>query len=280
MKLPYSFLRLFLLCIIISSRASSQEVKLSTVVATVNNSQITIGHVIAVKKQLPDQYQKLGYDVLFKGILDQLVQQEILASSFKYDPTWISILLENERRNILSSIILEKISKAAVTKGALKTAYLEKYKGEGGNVEYKASHILVTTIQEAEDLLKLLEDGADFKNLAINYSIGPSSPDGGDLGWFIKGQMVAPFEKALTLMEINTYYGPVKTQFGYHLIRLDDLRETLPPDFELVKNELEVELRNTAIEKHLKKLTSNADIVISKNLINPNALSTLDLRVE
>ena len=96
---------------------------LSTVVATVNNSQITIGHVIAVKKQLPDQYQKLGYDVLFKGILDQLVQQEILASSFKYDPTWISILLENERRNILSSIILEKISKAAVTKGALKNFF-------------------------------------------------------------------------------------------------------------------------------------------------------------
>ena len=92
--------------------------------------------------------------------------------------------------------------------------------------------------------------------------------------------MVAPFEKALTLMEIDTYYGPVKTQFGYHLIRLDDLRETLPPDFELVKNELEVELRNTAIEKHLQKLTSNADIFISKNLINPNALSTLDLRVE
>ena len=280
MKLPYSFLRIFLLCIIISSQAKSQELKLSTVVATVNNSQITIGHVIAVKKQLPDQYQKLNYDVLFKGILDQLVQQEVLASSFKHDSTWISILLENERRNILSSIVLEKISKAAVTKAALKTAYQEKYKGKGGNVEYKASHILVTTIQEAEDLLKLLEDGADFKNLAINYSIGPSSPDGGDLGWFIKGQMVAPFEKALTLMEINTYYGPVKTQFGYHLIRLDDLRETLPPDFELVKNELEVELRNTAIEKHLKKLTSNADIFISKNLINPNALSTLDLRVE
>ena len=139
---------------------------------------------------------------------------------------------------------------------------------------------MVTTIQEAEDLLKLLDDGADFKNLAINYSIGPSSPDGGDLGWFKKGQMVAPFEKALTFMEIDTYSGPVKTQFGYHLIHLNDRRKTLPPDFELVKNELEVELRNTAIEKHLQKLTSNADIFISKNLINPNALSTLDLRVE
>ena len=137
-----------------------------------------------------------------------------------------------------------------------------------------------TYISPSEKFLILELTSLDFKNLAINYSIGPSSPDGGDLGWFIKGQMVAPFEKALTLTEINTYYGPVKTQFGYHLIRLDGLRETLPPDFELVKNELAVELRNTAIEKHLKKLTSNADIVISKNLINPNALSTLDLRVE
>ena len=70
MRLPYSFLRLFLLCVIISTQAKSQEVNLSTVVATVNNSQITIGHVIAVKKQLPDQYQKLGYDILFEGILD------------------------------------------------------------------------------------------------------------------------------------------------------------------------------------------------------------------
>ena len=280
MRLPYSFLRLFLLCVIISSQTSSQEIKLSTVVANVNNSQITIGHVIAVKKQLPDQYQKLGYDVLFKGILDQLVQQEILASSFKHDSTWISILLENERRNILSSIILEKISKAAVTKAALKTAYQEKYKRKGGNVEYKASHILVTTIKEAKDLLKLLDDGANFENLAIKYSMGPSSPDGGDLGWFKKGQMVAPFENALTLMEIDTYSGPVKTQFGYHLIRLDDRRKTLPPDFELVKNELEVELRTTAIEKHLQKLTSNADIFIPKNFINLNALSTIHLEVE
>ena len=132
----------------------------------------------------------------------------------------------------------------SVTEDILKNSYATKYPGGSGEVEYKASHILVETEQKARDLLSLLDGGTDFGGLAIEHSTGPSGPSGGDLGWFGKGQMVAPFESAVIGMEIGTYTGPVKTQFGYHLIFLNNRRETSPPSFEDVRGEIEVEIQN------------------------------------
>ena len=269
-----------MLVIMLSGQANAQELNLNTIVATVNDTTLTVGHVLDIKRRLPDQYQNLDGDVLFANIVDQLVQQQILASSFKKDPEWVSITIENERRNILSTIIIDNISEKAVSDEILKTAYLKKYDKSKEGKEYKASHILVDTIEKAEGLLRLLEGGASFGELAKEYSIGPSGPNGGDLGWFKKGQMVAPFETAVLDMAIGAYSRPVQTQFGFHLIQLDDRRKILPPKFEDVRSDLEIELRNLAIDTYLRELMINADVIMPKTPIDFTKLSTLDLQVK
>ena len=262
--------------LLFSSSLAAQETNLNTVVATVAGTEITIGHMLDVKRQLPEQYKSLEDSVLFSGILEQLLQQELLANSVTEDPSWLATAMQNQRRNLLSSVVINDLRDNSVTENILKDTYAAKYPAGSGETEYKASHILVETEQKARDLLALLDGGTDFSGLAIEHSTGPSGPSGGDLGWFGKGQMVEPFESAVMGMEADTYTGPVKTQFGYHLIFLNNRRETSPPSFEDVRSEIEVEIQNAAVEKHLSGLMANAEVMMPAVEIDPSILSVLD----
>ena len=273
----HSIFRGMAFALLFSSSLAAEEANLDTVVATVSGTELTIGHMLDVKRQLPEQYQTLEGSVLFNGIIDQLIQQELLSGTITDDPSWLGTAMENQRRNILSSVVINALRADAITEDALQTAYASKFPEGSGEQEYKASHILVETEQEARDLLVMLDDGADFGGLATEHSTGPSGPRGGDLGWFGKGQMVTPFENAVMGMDAGTYTGPVQTQFGYHLIFLNDRRVTAPPPFEDVRGELEVEIQNAAVEDHLRGLIANADVVMSDGTIDPSVLSTLDL---
>ena len=273
----HSIFRGMAFALLFSSSLAAEEANLDTVVATVSGTELTIGHMLDVKRQLPEQYQTLEGSVLFNGIIDQLIQQELLSGTITDDPSWLGTAMENQRRNILSSVVINALRANAITEDALQTAYASKFPEGSGEQEYKASHILVETEQEVRDLLVMLDDGADFGGLATEHSTGPSGPRGGDLGWFGKGQMVTPFENAVMGMDAGTYVGPVQTQFGYHLIFLNDRRVTAPPPFEDVRGELEVEIQNAAVEDHLRGLIANADVVMSDGTIDPSVLSTLDL---
>ncbi len=276
----HSILQGMAIALLLSSSLAAQDRNLSTVVATVGETELTLGHMLDVKRQLPDQYQSLDDNTLFNGIIEQLIQQELLASSMTKDPSWLAIAMQNQRRNILSSVVINELRTNAVTERALQAAYAAKFPVGSGEQEYKASHILVETEQKAKKLLALLDGGADFSGLATEHSTGPSGPRGGDLGWFGKGQMVAPFEKAVMGMEAGTYTGPVQTQFGYHLIFLNDRRETSSPAFEDVRSELEVEIQNAAVEEHLRGLMATANVIMPTEWIDPSILSTLDLIVK
>ena len=276
----HSILQGMAIALLLSSSLAAQDRNLSTVVATVGETELTLGHMLDVKRQLPDQYQSLDDNTLFNGIIEQLIQQELLASSMTKDPSWLAIAMQNQRRNILSSVVINELRTNSVTERALQAAYAAKFPVGSGEQEYKASHILVETEQKARELLALLDGGADFSGLATEHSTGPSGPRGGDLGWFGKGQMVAPFEKAVMGMEAGTYTGPVQTQFGYHLIFLNDRRETSSPAFEDVRSELEVEIQNTAVEEHLRGLMATANVIMPTEWIDPSILSTLDLIVK
>ena len=276
----HSILQGMAIALLLSSSLAAQDRNLSTVVATVGETELTLGHMLDVKRQLPDQYQSLDDNTLFNGIIEQLIQQELLASSMTKDPSWLAIAMQNQRRNILSSVVINELRTNAVTERALQAAYAAKFPVGSGEQEYKASHILVETEQKARELLALLDGGADFSGLATEHSTGPSGPRGGDLGWFGKGQMVAPFEKEVMGMEAGTYTGPVQTQFGYHLIFLNDRRETSSPAFEDVRSELEVEIQNAAVEEHLRGLMATANVIMPTEWIDPSILSTLDLIVK
>ncbi|MDG1745333.1 MAG: peptidylprolyl isomerase [Planktomarina sp.] len=264
------------LTLFLSTPLAAQEANLTTVVATVNGTEITLAHVLDIKRQLPEQYKNLEDSVLFNGIIEQLVQQQLLASSVETPPSWLPTAMENQERNLLSTTVIEDIRAGALSEAALQTAYVARFPAGEGEEEYQASHILLETEDKARDLLKLLDEGADFATLAQEHSTGPSGPRGGDLSWFGKGQMVPAFENAVLNMEPGTYAGPVQTQFGYHLIFLRDGRVMAPPSLEDMRGELEVELQNAAVEAHLRALMDGANVNLSSDGIDPSVLSTLD----
>jgi len=244
--------------------AEEQTANSSTVVATVNGTQITLGHMAAARSGLPEQYLQLPDDVLYNAILDQLVNQTILADRFEGEvPGPVQRRLENERRSLVASTVIEEIVEEKLTKAVLKAAYDEKYASAAPDKEFKAAHILVETEEEAKALVTELEGGADFTELAKERSTGPSGPNGGDLGWFGKGMMVPPFEEAVAKLDDGAISGPVQTQFGWHVIKLSETRLANKPSFEEVKAELESELFNTVIEDEVARLKKLGTIELS-----------------
>jgi peptidyl-prolyl cis-trans isomerase C len=185
-----------------------------TVVATVNGTEITLGHVIALREQLPPQYQSLPDDVLYKGLLDQLIQQTALEQAVGEPSLRDRLALENDRRGYLSGVALQSVVQAAVTEEALQAAYDARFKDAAPQMEYNAAHILVESEEKANELKAQIDDGADFAELAkANSTDAGSGANGGDLGWFGKGMMVQPFEEAVIAAETGQVAGPVQSQF-------------------------------------------------------------------
>lgn len=250
----------------------------ATVLATVDGKDITIGHVIALRGRLPEQYQQLPDDVLLEGIVEQLIQQTVLMNALEGqldDRTALG--LENEKRAFLASEMLARITEREVTEEDLKSAYAERYDAAIPDQEYDASHILVESQEQALELVKLLEDGADFATLAREKSTGPSGANGGNLGWFGKGQMVKPFEDAVVQLAVGEISAPVETQFGWHVIKMNDIRNTKVPTLEDVRDELAMEMQEKAAEDEIARLTEQANVSREELDVDPAIIRDVSL---
>ncbi len=235
-----------------------------SVVATVNGAEITVGHMIIARNGLPEQYRQLPDELLFKALLDQLVNQTVLEQSFEGEaPERVRKSLENQRRTLVAAEAIEFLVAKKVTDALLRRAYEEKYAGASPEKEYNAAHILVETEDEAKALIEELTDGVDFTELAKAKSTGPSGPNGGNLGWFGKGMMVAEFEKAVSGLDDGAVSEPIKTQFGWHVIKLLESRIAEAPTFEDVQAELQQELYTKVVEEEIERLKKLGAIEIS-----------------
>ena len=260
------------------SAAAETDLSVNTVLATVDGTSITLGHVIALRERLPAQYQSLPDDVLFDGIVEQLIQQTVLMNAVKADlDNQAAFGLENEKRAFLASEMLERITRREITDEALQEAYAERYDSAIPDQEYNASHILVETEEAAREIVRLLEDGADFATLARERSTGPSGPSGGELGWFGQGQMVEPFEKAVMAMAVGEISAPVQTRFGWHVIRLNDMRNKKIPTLDEVRGQLAEELRQAAVEAEVARLTEAADVSRPEVAVDPSVFRDVSL---
>jgi peptidyl-prolyl cis-trans isomerase C len=263
------------LCLALPASADTAD----TVVATINGTDITLGHMIVVRASLPEQYRQLPDDVLFSGILDQLIQQTVLAQVFDGEtPQRVRIALENERRSLLAAERIDSVLSERISPERLEAAYDAKYGGYNEGREFNASHILVATEDEAKAIVTTLEGGADFAELAKEKSTGPSGPRGGELGWFGTGAMVPAFEQAVVDMDKDAISAPVQTQFGWHVIKLNDVRDKAAPALDEVKEELERELATELVDTYIKELTDEAVISrITSDEIDLNLLKDLTL---
>ncbi len=262
-----------------AATVSAAEPTAETVVATVGDQDITLGHMLILYSNLPEQYQQIPTDQMFDAILEQLVRQTALAQSFSGEvPDTVRLSLENERRALMASVEISKVLDGAVTEAAVEAAYQEGYANGDGAQEFNASHILVETEEEAAAIREEILGGADFAEVAKEKSTGPSGPRGGELGWFGPGQMVPPFEAAVTELDKGQVSEPVQTQFGWHGVLLNDTRTAAAPSLDEVRAEIMSELETAAIDAHIEAAT--AKVIIDRpdlTDLNPDVLKQVDL---
>lgn len=260
---------------------AAQTPTVETVVATVNGTEITLGEMIIAASQLPPQYQQLSDNVIFDGILEQLINQQLLADALEDDPVRVTLTLQNEARSLRAGEVVADLYDEAVTDEALQEAYDAMFAEMEPQLEYNASHILVETEEEATEIKTLLDEGADFAALAQERSTGPSGPNGGELGWFGQGMMVAPFEEAVMALEAGEVSEPVQTQFGWHVVILNDTRNQAAPPLEAVQAELVAALQQKAIEDRIAELSETATIEMpDADAFDPSVVRSLDLLTE
>lgn len=250
----------------------------NTVVATVGTTEITLGEMIIIRAQLPQQYQGLADDVLFEGILDQLIQQQLLADAAGDAPPRVAFALSNERRTLMAGEAINVIAADAVNDDAIAAAFAEMTDGADPVIEWNASHLLVDTQEEAAAARERIIGGEAFADVARDVSTGPSGPTGGELGWFSAGQMVAEFEQAVESMDVGEVSEPVQTQFGWHIVTLVDKRNKPLPELEELRPQIEEQLQESAILGRIEELRAAATIVLpEEGAIDPAILNNLDL---
>ncbi len=238
------------------------------VLATVNGTAITQSTFEAYARMRLGQ--RNGHPLTEeqkKRLLDELINRELiyqdaLRSGLDKDPE-VRQELEELKRNLLTSMRIRRLLRDnPVSEADMRQMYQTQVQAEAGK-EYKARHILVNSEQEAREIIKELRQGADFAELAKARSIGPSGKQGGDLGWFSGSQMVKPFSEAVAQMKPGEFSRiPVKTQFGWHVIQLEEVRDVEPPSFERVRGQLETIVQDKTISEYIQSLKGKAKIEV------------------
>lgn len=225
-----------------------------TVIATVNGQEITESELNLAEGDLDRQFQQLPPEQRRAAALSALLEIKLLAQKateqgIDKDDAFIRRMAFLQIR-ALHSAFVEKEVAAAVTDEAVRARYDQEIADTPPANEVHARHILVKTREEAEAIIAELDGGKDFSELAREKSTGPSGPAGGDLGYFQAGQMVPEFETAAFALEVGAYSKePVQTQFGWHVIKVEDKRAVQPQSFDEVKDQLRsVMMRDKYIE--------------------------------
>jgi peptidyl-prolyl cis-trans isomerase C len=164
------------------------------------------------------------------------------------------------RNKLLMGYGLQEEVKASMTEEARRQIYDDAVKSMGGQEEVHARHILVETEDEAKAIVDQLKAGADFGTLAKEKSKDPGASEGGDLGYFVKDQMVKEFAEVAFKMYPGQVSNPVKTQFGWHVIKVEDRREKKAPDFDTVKEQIDTFLARKTQTEYVSKLRQTAKI--------------------
>lgn len=255
-----TFLGTAAVAVFLSTGAIAQDVTADTVVATVGDTEITLGEVIIARTQLPQQYAQFPADVLFDGLIDQLVQQQLLADALGDTPARIEYMLNNERRALKAADVVTQIAETAITEADIEAAYNERFAEAEDTPEFNAAHLLVETEEEALAAKARIDEGAEFADVARDVSTGPTGPNGGNLGWFGKGAMVPTFEDAITTLEVGGVSDPFETQFGWHVATLLETRAQARPTLEELSPQIAQELQEAAVTARLEELAAAATV--------------------
>jgi len=234
-------------------------------VLTINDIDISMPALLTYRDSrqglpLPQDPQQAQNQIISELITTVLLSEEAKKLGVT-DNSEVKDAIAMYTRIVLRDAALSELMKQqTVSDDELKAAYEKSFK-EQKSVEYKARHILVKDEAKAKELIGKLDGSADFAALAKENSTGPTGKDGGDLGWFSPEMMVEPFRNALVAMEKGKYTKePVKTQFGWHVILLEDSRDQEPPTLESVKPQLEQQLKSEKLRALLAEMSKDVKV--------------------
>src|ERR1700756_1084645 len=234
------------------------------VLAKVNGSEIRQSDVALAEEELGPSLAQMDPASKKENVLAFLIVMKIVAKAAEAkkieDRDDFKARLPFTRNRLLMDSLLSVEGKAATTDEAMKKVYDDASKQIAGEQEVHARHILVETEDEAKAVEDELKKGADFAELAKKKSKDPGASDGGDLGFFTKDQMVPEFANVAFSLEPGKISDPVKTQFGWHVIKVEEKRNRKPPDFEQVKGQIETYVTRKAQAEYVAKLREAAKI--------------------
>ena len=232
-----------------------------TVVATVNATEITLGHTILVHEGILAQYQSLPDDQLFQGIVKQLIHRTLLCEiSDNADCFRVQLTIDNDRGVIRAFEVVGFISFQAIGEDDIAAVCKANFFKIQLERKFNITHVTVLNEESAPNLIKKVKDGSDFAKLAREYSPGPSGYNGGQLGWFQKASMVPPFDEAAIAIEKGAIYGPLTADFGWHAVKFYYVRDLSAPPVEQVRDALFAELQQKTVLECISHLQDNSDI--------------------
>lgn len=250
--------------LLMTSLADAQAAEDDPIAATVNGEPITRTELLLALEFLPAQFRQMPAEQLFPLIREQLIDIKLLAkkgaeSGLANDPR-IKARREFYAMRLTYDYYAADIVKNYMTEEFLHESYEKFLENFPATEELKISHILVATEEEAENVVEALEDGEDFAEAARNYSVGPSAPQGGELGYIRREQVVPEFGDAAFDLEDGEISAPVQTQFGWHVIRVAERRTQQPPSFAEMEVRLRAEITDRLVAEAAREIRETAEI--------------------
>lgn len=244
--------------------AGSVQAQEDKVVAKVNGQEIRESDIATAANDILPQLTRIAANQRLSFLVQFLVERYLIAEAAEKSDTAKSSQFRRSmafyRRKALRDAYVRSEIGLKVGDKEIKTAYDQAIKGFTPNPEVRARHILVKTEKEAKDVVAKIKKGADFAELAKTASIGPSKTQGGDLGFFSKEKMVPAFSEAAFKLKKGEVSAPVKTDFGWHVIKLEDRRKIEIPPLERIRERIRNRLVRERVEQLSTELQSKAKI--------------------
>jgi len=234
--------------------------------ARVNGMEVRQSDVLRMLEQLPAEVRNMPQGQLFTLLIERAVDRVLVIQAARTeglaDDPEIRVRVKQVEDDLLWARFLERKVAEGMTESRIRKAY-DRLVGEAAEEEIKARHILLASEEEAKAIIRDLQGGADFEDLARENSIGPSRETGGDLGFFNRSQMVSEFSDAAFAMDVGNYSkAPIKTQFGWHVILVQERRRAKAPSMPHAMPKIQQEVTRQVLTDVIGSLRNGADIEI------------------
>jgi len=247
-----------------ASEAAAPEAVEDALVATVNGSEIRYSDVVLAERDLGSQLSGVPEDVKFEYLANLLVDRKALAAAAQADGLEEDPEVERQmayyREKVLADVYLNRGLLDAVSDEEARAYYDNQVSSVELQEEVRARHILVETEEAALAVIERINAGEDFVALAKEVSTGPSGEEGGDLGYFVADRMVPEFSEAAFALDVNEVSAPVKSDFGWHVIKVEDKRMQELVPFEDVKEGIKVQLRDEKAAPFIDSVREKAQV--------------------